>query len=108
MSGETRKETSLPEQPSAQPQSLADQPDLELVVPPDVVKTSSTECHPKVDEGITDEVAESSDDVESKDTSGLHLLYEGIQKQLSKTPTKDDKGGALDEATGQFVVKGKI
>ena len=106
MSGETRKETSLPEQPSAQLQSLADQPDLELVVPPDVVK-SSTECHPKVEEGITDEVAESSD-VESKDTSGLHLLYEGIQKQLSKTPTKDDKGGALDEATGQFVVKGKI
>ena len=43
--------------------------------------------------------------------NGLHLLYEGIQKQLSRTPLSRkelqiDEEEPLDEKTGEFIVKG--
>ena len=45
------------------------------------------------------------------DENGLHLLYEGIQKQLSRRPSADlqKQDGAqqpLDETTGEFILKG--
>ncbi len=47
----------------------------------------------------------------SGDENGLHLLYEGIQKQLSRRPSADSQkqNGAhqpLDEKTGEFILKG--
>ena len=82
-------------------------------------------CHSQVksEQGIVQPQAE-------REENGLHLLYEGIQKQLSRTPSADDQYSKLshladasvtnnsrdnglrrhqplDERTGEFILKGE-